>query len=338
MEVIMKKYLLIPLLISVAFTGAFAVDYKDMANSFDQFSKDVSESLPFNSTMGLNWSDARVRGFPHFGIGLSVGATAIPEDTFKRLADNLGIALPAELTDTGLGIPVPGYTVDARIGLPFLPFDIGVKLGTVPEGIVDTPSLAMDYTLAGFDIRTPIVKQNLLLPAVTLGVGFNYLKSTIGTYVDTGIASSIDLSSVDSNLGTLTFNDPEVAFTMETKVIDFKLQVSKKILIFTPYVGAGYSYGWSNAGGGVYADVEYDGNPITQADIDAINAAFDDKGIDRPDLSVKKITVSSDNTGSTLRAFGGISVNLILLKLDLNGMYNVSTQSLGASVNARMSF
>lgn len=333
----MKKIIIGLFLSLVLITGAFSqVNYSTMEDSFSQFSSDVAESLPFASTIGLNWSDARVRGFPHFGIGLSVGAVMVPKEAFTDLASSLNFDLPSELTDSELGVPLPGYTVDARIGLPFLPFDIGLKLGKIPSDVFKDSAYSVDYTLAGFDIRTPIIKQNLLLPAVSVGVGFNYLSSTISTSASTGLAQSIDLS--DYGLDDLTFTDPEIAFQMESKVIDFKIQASKTLLIFTPYVGLAYSYGWSTAGGGVLADVLYNGSPITQTDIDTINAALDAAGIARPDLSSTEVLVSSDNKGGAFRAFGGLSVNLFILKLDLSGMYNVNTKSLGANINARIAF
>ncbi len=335
----MKKFIIGVAFSCILVASAFSqVDYTTLEKSFSQFSSDVADSLPFASTIGMNWSDASVKGFPHFGIGLSVGAVAIPAEAFTDLANSLGFDLPSEFTDSSLGVPIPGYTVDARLGLPFLPFDIGIKLGRVPSGTIDNSSFSVDYTLAGFDIRTPIIKQNPLLPAISLGVGFNYLSSTITT-TNTGIANSIDLSSIDSNLGTLSYTNPEVAFQMESKVIDIKLQMSKRVLfIFTPYAGVGYSYGWSNAGGGIYADVDYNSNPITAADINTIKSALNEAGYPAPDLTSTQVLISSDNSAGILRAFGGISVNLFLLKIDLSGMYNFSTQSLGANVDARISF
>ena len=126
---------------------------------------------------------------------------------------------------------------------------------------------------------------------------------------------------------------------MQSNVIDIKLQASKSLLIITPYAGLGYAYGWSKAGGGIAAgDVLYGGNPITQADIDAINAALAAVGESELDVSADGFLVSSDAKGGAFRAFGGLSVNLFILKLDLNGMYNFNTSSLGASANVRIAF
>ncbi len=240
----MKKTLIAIFLLSFLVTGIFAqVTYNKMKTSFSQFSSDVAEALPFASTTGLQWSDAYIGGFPHFGVGFSVGAVTIPAEAFTSLASTLGFDLPTELTSLGIGVPLPGYTIDARLGLPFLPFDIGVKLGTIPPGTLDRTGIGVDYTLAGVDVRLPVIKQNIVLPAVSLGVGFNYLSSTVSTTA-AGLGTSMDLTSIVGNTAIINFPDPDVAFKMETKTVDAKLQVSKSLLIFTPYLGVGYSYGW----------------------------------------------------------------------------------------------
>jgi len=347
----MKKILVILIIMMVGTTGVFAqgVDIATMEDSFSTFSDDVASSLPFASTIGLNWSDATVRNFPHFGVGLTTGAVTIPSEAFTDLAESMGFAddLPSEITDSSIGVPLPGYTLEGRIGGLFLPFDIGVKLGFIPTDIMADMPVAVDYTLAGVDIRTPILKQNLLLPSISLGVGYNYLKSGIGTSLSTGMGESIDISDAFENpqdTNVLSFTDPNARFEMESNVIDIKLQVSKTLLIFTPYVGAGYAYGWSRAGGGVLGSIQYTDDSgstvddLTAADIAAIEDAFAASGYDAPDLSSDGFLVSSESDGGSIRAYGGLSINLFILKLDLNAMYNLSTQSLGASANVRIAF
>lgn len=342
----MKKILILMIILMVGVSGAFAqVDITTMQDSFSAFSDDVAASLPFASTIGLNWSDAKVRSLPHFGIGLTVGAITIPKEAFVDLSTAMGFTLPTDITESTLGVPLPGYAVEGRIGGLILPFDIGIKLGYIPPELFEDSDVAADYILAGFDIRTPIIKGNALLPAVALSVGYNYLNAGIETAVSTGMGQSIDISDAFGNpAGTnvLSFTDPNARFEMQSNVIDFKLQASKSLLIITPYAGLGYAYGWSNAGGGVAGSVLYDSGSgpaaLTAADIAAIEAAFNAVGYPVPDLSADGFLVSSDAKGGAFRAFGGLSVNLFILKLDLNGMYNFNTSSLGASANVRIAF
>ena len=75
---------------------------------------------------------------------------------------------------------------------------------------------------------------------------------------------------------------------------------------------------------------------ITQADIEAIKAAFAAAGYDAPEISADGFLVSSGVEGWSVRAFGGLSFNLLVLKLDLTGGYNFLSDSLSLAANARI--
>ncbi|MBA7563834.1 hypothetical protein ES708_05495 [subsurface metagenome] len=141
----------------------------------------------------------------------------------------------------------------------------------------------------------------------------------------------------------LRFTDPDLNFNWQSHVIDFKIQASKKLLVITPHVGLGLAYGTSSAGGGAEAEVLYsDGvggfNSISPSQINAIIAAFTALGMTPPDLSANGLLVESDTKGWAMRAFGGLSLNLLMLKLDLSGMYNFTSGSLGVALNTRIQF
>ena len=332
----MKKFLIVMIILVVAVSGVFSIDVATMEKDFSIFSDNVAESLPFTSTVGLTWSDAKVRGFPHLGVGVSAGAVMIPKSAFIDLADSLRFALPSEILDSEYGIPFPTYVVDARVGIPFLPIDIGAKVGVLTPEMTEslTTDFSVDYVLAGFDIRTPIIKGNFILPAITLSAGYNYLSGGINASVSgVGDLSSIDLNAIPGlSDASLTYNNPDIRFAWETHTADFKLQASKKLLIFTPYVGLGYAYGWSKAGGGISSKITY--NNATE---DQVRDALEAAGYN-VELSGDSFAILAEATGGSLRAFGGLSVNLFILKLDLNAMYNVITESLGASANVRITF
>ncbi len=90
------------------------------------------------------------------------------------------------------------------------------------------------------------------------------------------------------------------------------------------------------------ADITYyDGSTthkITQTEIDTINETLSDAGQTPLDLSSTQVLISSANTGGAFRAFGGLSINILVLKLDISGMYNINTKSFGANFNTRISF
>jgi hypothetical protein len=319
----MKKRILIILMAVIVALPMFGqLNYSDLEDAFGTFSGDVAQSLPFAAAAtGLTWSDASVRGFPHFGVGLSVSAVTIPKAAFDAVATDLGFSLPSELDE--LGVPLPGYALDARLGLPILPFDIGAKFGYMtPEmgaALEGASGIAAEYLLIGTEVRFPILKGNLLLPALSIGAGYTYLDGSVAMAAS-GFASTITFPEGDMDLG-----DPNVQFAWKTHTLDFKVQASKGFFIITPYLGAGYSYGWSQAGGGVKADISYTGTSELELE-STYGIEIDEQGF----------LVYSDATGGSLRAFGGLSFNLFILKLDVNGQYNFNTESFGGGVNVRV--
>jgi hypothetical protein len=333
------KILVIGLILVLSAGTAFGqVTIADMEGYFSTFSADVAESLPGVSSTGLTWSDAKVRGFPHFGVGVSLGAVMIPKDAFVTLADSLYIELPTEITDSEIGVPLPAYAVDARVGLPFLPFDVGAKLGMLTPEMSESlgGDISADYMLAGFDLRFPIIKGGLALPSISVSAGYNYLSGGVNTSVSgTGdFLTSISIpTEIIANGATISYTDPDVRFQWQTHAMDFKLQASKGLLIFTPYIGGAYSYGWSQAGGGIASDLTV--NSVNDYDLDDVSAALEAAGYDF-ELDDDSFSILSDATGGSFRAFGGLSVNLFILKLDLNGQYNFTTQSLGGGLNVRI--
>jgi hypothetical protein len=292
----------------------------------NDFSTDIAKTLPFNASAGLNWSDAYIGKFfpsmpPHFGVGGSIGLTTMKMDAIEDLSKYLGYGdIPFEFDR----IMLPVYTAEARLGGLFLPFDIGVKYGVLPEVGLWGSSTRMNYTLMGADLRYAVLdgKSNALLPNISIGVGFNYLSGGIG---GTGGTQTFDYT-YNGTTANVTVTNPGVDLYWETKALDFKVQVSKSILVITPYVGIGAGYAWSKAGYRLSAD-----------SIAATNAQFDDF-VKENGLVLDGSELSSEvgASGFNLRAFGGLSVNLLVFRLDLTGMFNFLDQNYGASLGFRL--
>jgi hypothetical protein len=225
-----------------------------------------------------------------------------------------GIELPIDFG----GLPILGYTVEARIGGIMLPFDIGLKFGYLdfkPE------KFEMDYLLVGGDIRYAIFEKGfLIIPKVSIGIGYNYLKGGISLPVGSGLDYSYDVGDETKTLGLTA---PRVGLRWETSTLDFKAQASWSFFIITPYVGLGISNGISTAGYEVKTELTGD------IDKEALKELF---GID---VSETGISSFKDIEGWSMRAFGGLSVNLLVLKLDLTGMYNFSDSQYGVTFGVR---
>ncbi|MBN1836577.1 MAG: hypothetical protein JW820_12055, partial [Spirochaetales bacterium] len=290
----MKKPWLVAGLIVLMSAGAWAqtIDFDDYQAAFESFAEGVATTLPATAAVtGLNWSPAYVGEFPHFGVGLSVGAFTMPWDTaVKPVVDMLGVTLPPEYEFMEkYGLPFPAVALDARLG--FKPFDVGFKIGFIPEAAREHMGpVNADYFLIGGDLRLPILKDHGYVPALSISAGYTYWRANLGVSDVVETTEEIDLSSDVGSTAIIRVSDPELAFNVETHSIVAKLQASKNLFIFTPHLGIGAAYGFSSAGGGLSSDILYstDGtnfDPITQSEIDQITAAFEAAGEPVPDLS-----------------------------------------------------
>jgi len=330
----MKRFIFCVLLLFVILYPAMtqSLNFTEFEGGFNTFAAAFANSLPFNALIGQQWSDAFIGSFFHLGAGATLGATTIPYEDIAPILTLFNITLPAELNFLSTyGVPIPAYSIDARLGIPVIPLDVGVKFGMLPSEVktVLPDNLALDYFLIGADARYCLLKSNLLLPEISVGLGYSYLRGSFGISGLLGTNPQIG----DVNGHTISLQDPSLNLNWETSVIDLKVQISKDILFITPFIGMGAAYGISTAGGGLESEVLLDGNPIQQADIIAINDAMGDAA---PDLSTQGIAVSSAVNGWSARVFGGIGLNIFVIKLDIGAMLNLTSKAYGVMANLRI--
>jgi hypothetical protein len=318
----------------------------DFKKGFQQFSDDVASVLPMNSTIGLNWSDAYIGQLialpPSLGVGITAGVTGIPYDSVKKiLVDTLkgdDNEIPSLIKDYGL--PLPAMAIDARLGGFILPFDIGFKFGFVPKTLADQvgDNIKIDFLLVGGDIRYLLMKQRfVVIPEVSVGVGYNYLKGSVEFGGVLPNLFEITLPEPPPGIAPtpwasgnkLSLSSPDFFIEWETKVVDLKAQASWSLLILQPSVGFGASYGSSHVGGGAKSQIQLNGSSLTPTQKTALSTL----GFDVDDAS---IAVFSDVTGWSFRVFGGVSVNILILRLDLGIQYNLIGGNMGASLGARI--
>lgn len=326
-----KPYVLI--VVMSLFCGSFgfaeSISLNDLQDRFDGFSEALAKSLPFNASMGLNWSDAYIGQFfdapPHFGVGLSAGATTIDVNPATDLLKSFDV--PYRLSF----LPLPAYVVEGRLGGFIIPFDIGVKFGALPDApLLADSGVDINFLLAGADFRYGLIKQGVALPNVSIGFGVNYLKGGISASVGGERTFTFNDGTTDH---TFALDKPTVGLSWETVTLELKAQVSKTLLIVTPYVGAGVSYAVvSKAGYDVKTRVIYDGNEIGVDDIAEIQKAVPGlKNIGGEGFS------SSYNRHDSwgIRLFSGLSFNLLIIKIDLTGMFNLIDQNYGVTLGVR---
>lgn len=323
------------LILGISLSVFAETNLSDLQKGVVDFSGSLAKTLPFNSSLGLNWADAYIGKLfpsapPHFGVGGSFGFTTLELPMLNNLTEYLGYKLPFNMNKMFL----PAYTVEARLGGIFLPFDVGVKLGYIPPVGLWGTSMNMNYLLAGADLRYPILDSKIL-PKISVGVGVNYLKAGIGGKVGSGQELSFPNPSDPGTPNTIALEQPEVNLKWDSMSIDFKAQISKSFLIITPYLGVGGSYAWSSAGYSVDSTVTYNGNSLSQDDITAIKDFLSSQGLDSMDVSSSGISSIIKHNAFNFRAFGGASLNLVVFRLDFTGLYSFLDNNFGASFGFR---
>lgn len=229
----MKKIALISLLIICFFGLSFGEDVPldEFKDSLHNFLADINLSLPDSTVSGVTWSDAYIGQLisvpPHFGAGLALGVSRFRVSGLKESLKVVGKDLPVD------ELVFPTIALEGRIGGFILPFDIGVRFGFLPE--VELQGIGVDYLHYGADIRYALVKENLILPNISLGLGYYGTSGNISYQFTFEQLTGVNFPGVPDKEEKL-----EIGFN--TNVIDGRLQVSKSFLIVTPYAGFGLSY------------------------------------------------------------------------------------------------
>jgi hypothetical protein len=306
------KSVLIFLIMLMLAAHVFAVDFKALQTDVDGFAKDMSKALPFYSSIGLNWSDAYIGGFPHFGMGLSAGLTTMKSESINNMLALFGIPV-INLPLLDKKFPLPAYSIDARIGLPIIPLDFGVKFGYLSESWLESLlGIGIKSMLIGADVRYVIINSKVLPLRFSVGLGFNYLNG--------GISKKFETLSF-TNAVISVAGKPQLDIIWKTTNIELKTQVSFPFRIVTPYAGAGISYSWSQAGYKISSPTS-----ITVSNPGALGIT---------DVSDKSFETIKKFSGINTRVFGGISFNLAYIRLDLTGMYEITNGNFGATIGFR---
>jgi hypothetical protein len=167
--------------------------------------------------------------------------------------------------------------------------------------------------LIGADVRYALVNSKVIPMRLSVGLGFNYLNG--------GISKELGTLSFTYGSPSTTFNmnDSQLDIIWRTTSIELKLQASFPYKIVTPYAGAGISYAWSQAGYKVSGSTSVQGQNLPSG-IDVSGNSFE-----------SIIKDSSINT----RVFGGLSINLAYVRLDITGMYEILNNNFGATFGLR---
>ena len=193
-----------------------------VSQGLEDFSVQLFDVIPNVAMQQGVWPEAWIGKVfpsvpPHFGVGLSFGAAELPIAGLNKALSALNGVAGA----TGASLPTlednlvfPTFTADARVGGVFLPFDIGMSFMRLPNLKFD--NITFDFLAIGGSLRYAILEDKIIIPAVSVGMGFMYNKGFVQVKVE-------DSAYVRSDF--------------QTTSIFFEAQVSKKILFLVPFLG-----------------------------------------------------------------------------------------------------
>jgi hypothetical protein len=132
----------------------------------------------------------------------------------------------------------------------------------------------------------------------------------------------------------LVFNSPDLTLDWESRTYDLKAQLGWNLLIIDLGLGAAVSYGNSNVKGGLKSTVTKSnttsgGTPLTageKAALAALGYPVTDSGV----------SFGGDKAGPAFRLMASLGLNILILKLELAGMYNPTSRTVGGTIGARI--
>jgi hypothetical protein len=250
----------------------------------------------------------------------------------SKMLGLFGVGMPFDTSlFNSIGFPLPAYTAEARLGGIIIPLDIGLKFGLLKPDFTQSlfssgSGLGIDYMLFGADFRYALFDKKVFPFKLSIGLGINYLKGGINS----AFSSGLDFNDPVTNI-TLSQKNPQLDVTWNTLNFELKPQISFPFKFFTPYAGAGLSYSFTEAGYKVITpELTMDGHTLTEADMELLKEKFGFTGV-----STEGFGYVNNLSKFNMRAFGGFSINLIFVRLDLTGMYNLLSGNLGTTLGFR---
>jgi hypothetical protein len=209
-------FLLSGLIAGVTYAGIDVTTPGKVSEGLNSFADALTTAVPDAATQQNIWADAYIGRLlpsvvPHLGGGLNFGVTHIDTSGLADAADAL------DISDVPDSFYLPTITADLRLGGVIFPFDIGInvmKTNTMEFNSMGA-DLGLDFFTIGADLRWALYQGNILMPKISLGGGYIYTKGSF-----TASSSEADL---------------KVNYTTQTAYL--QVQVSKKIVLFTPFVG-----------------------------------------------------------------------------------------------------
>ena len=341
MEVYMnsKKILAFMLLISVFSFSAFAFDFGSLLDGtdakepatfdtdkicegLDDFTFSLIKTAPSTVSHQNMWASAYIGQLldlpPHLGGGISMGMAQLKTDGLATVLKEMGLNYDVK------NLFLPTLTFDARIGGLLIPFDLGVHGMMIKNPLefnIQETFFSIDYGTVGADIRFPLIKQNTVLPNLSLGFGYAYSKGNAGISVQEETA--------------------KVSAGYESQILQASVQVSKKILIVEPFAGIRATlssnkrnWSWNYDGTKILSETQY---KALEAIPGALDALKKEETFDSGDWS--GFEINKDDPNYTAQIFAGVGIDfLFIAQGTINVSFDLVNQIWAGGLSLRVKF
>jgi hypothetical protein len=157
----------------------------EFEDQIQRFAEELNGTLAFTSSMGLNWSVPYVGelfAYPvHLGAGIAMTGTFMNNKETAALWEQMGSTIDVSTW-------FPSYVIVARMGGPgILPFDIGFKIGYLPD-ITLWENLKYNMFTYGVDINYALSLFVNTDTAFTIGAGFDHFEGDVSGTLATDMA------------------------------------------------------------------------------------------------------------------------------------------------------
>ncbi|MBK8870819.1 MAG: hypothetical protein IPN19_07160 [Elusimicrobia bacterium] len=251
-----------------SFFGQVWADTSDIGPDAEKlaqwFSQEVAHATAFNAA-----ANPQLPGEVHSLLGVEVGlsagvsSTKVDKDGFNNLPleelETSGFDMPSDLM---VGMPI----VHGKVGLLW-DLDLGIKYGRLSWDDTNKDAKSeIENTVWGVEIRRRLMGEGatgVVLPDVALSLAYDQ--------------STGDVTRTEHyNDGSLDANTT-LKSEWQTGAVTARVVASKQLLIFTPYIGAGYSRLMGDAD--TTMDVNEDGSSLGVGNVSSKSSAKADDDV-----------------------------------------------------------
>ena len=295
-------------------------DTENISAGLDDFTFSLIKTAPSTVSHQNMWASGYIGQLldlpPHFGGGISMGMAQLKTDGIATVLKEMGLNYDVK------NLFLPTLTFDARVGGLLIPFDLGVHGMMIKNPLefnIQETFFSIDYGTVGADIRIPLIKQESILPNLSLGFGYAYSKGNAGISVQEETAN--------------------ISAGYESQILQATFQISKKIAIIEPFAGVRATLS-SNKRNWTW---NYDGTKLLddqtkeQLSEEEQNLLKLGNSFDSGDWS--GFAINKEDPNYTAQIFAGIGFDfLFILQGTLNVSFDVVNQIWAGGLSLRVSF